>query len=205
MKAAWAKFHDTFDDNQDELAGALFASCYEHAFYINPMNLSSTVILLKDLGRTNDAKTLIEHYVAVRGDKREQFDLEGFTFAGEIKDPDVLDAFKQKLATLTDKRDPSLIMIGMAEKRGWNDKDLDLLANLDVDEYVELFKSHHNTELHAMISACMVFAKMTNASDPMKEILRRAREALSIIGTESPLNALRVRKYGVHVRDVNSN
>jgi hypothetical protein len=48
-----------------------------------------------------------------------------------------------------------------------------------------------------MIAACLQFDTIGNASASMKEITRRAKEALNLIGQESRINALRVKKYGI--------
>jgi hypothetical protein len=40
-----------------------------------------------------------------------------------------------------------------------------------------------------------------NATEPMKEISKRAKDALRRIGGESKINARRVKRYGVEISD----
>ena len=49
-----------------------------------------------------------------------------------------------------------------------------------------------------MLAGVLQFDRIVNASAEMKEISRRAREALKLIGTESPVNARRVAKFGIN-------
>jgi hypothetical protein len=43
------------------------------------------------------------------------------------------------------------------------------------------------------------FDSITNATGPMKEISKRAKDGLKRIGQESAMNARRVRRYGIEV------
>ena len=52
-----------------------------------------------------------------------------------------------------------------------------------------------------MIRGALQFRKAVNASDPMKEIVKRVTNALERIGGESNINARRVNKtYGISVK-----
>jgi hypothetical protein len=48
-----------------------------------------------------------------------------------------------------------------------------------------------------MISMCLQFRSQGGESDHQGIIAARARAALALIASESPMNALRVSKYGV--------
>ena len=72
---------------------------------------------------------------------------------------------------------------------------------MPVDHYYRVFKSKTGDELKSIIAFCLRLDRTVNVADEMKEIAKRAREALKLIGEESPLHALRIRKYAV-VRNV---
>jgi hypothetical protein len=50
-----------------------------------------------------------------------------------------------------------------------------------------------------MLAAAIQFDRIINTSAEAKEISKRAKDALRLIGAESPMNARRVAKYGVVV------
>ncbi|MCH8168718.1 MAG: hypothetical protein IIC03_12450 [Proteobacteria bacterium] len=90
-------------------------------------------------------------------------------------------------------------------KDGWDDDRLEALATAPIEEYRKAFKSHSGPELRRMLANVFQFDRVVDASDRMKEISRRAREALKQIGAESPINARRVRRFGVEVELADGN
>ena len=84
-------------------------------------------------------------------------------------------------------------------KGGWNDKDLAAVASLHEDDYYNLFKNNSGDRLYQLVSSALFFDRIVNASASQKEISNRARRALIRIGFESPINARRVRKYGIRI------
>src|SRR4051812_22741829 len=68
---------------------------------VDPVNLSGTVALFKDLGREEQAEEIVTSYVANRGGERDCWDLESLPFADMVTDESVRTAFSTKLARLT--------------------------------------------------------------------------------------------------------
>ncbi|WP_322887513.1 hypothetical protein [Sinorhizobium medicae] len=97
---------------------------------------------------------------------------------------------------MEETRDIAAIM--MAIKDGWGESQLTTLATAPVDEYRKAFKAHSGQELRRMLANVFQFERIVNASEEMREVPRRAREALKQIGSESPINARRVARFGVN-------
>jgi hypothetical protein len=87
--------------------------------YITPTNLNGTVSLFKKLGRPEQAKKMLDHYMENRNEDREFFDLAESLFHDTVSDPDVRAAFNEKAAQLDEKRDFTDIMLSI--KDGWDD------------------------------------------------------------------------------------
>jgi hypothetical protein len=198
---AWRMYHDSFADDQEQVLDAIYQSFFKCVQYITPVNLDGTVNLFKELGRQDQAAALIKHYVESHSEDRKLFDLRNYPFSGDIKDPDVVQAFEDKYAAFKVERDPVATLIWMANTNGWNDEDIAMLSTLPVDAYYRMFKMSGVTDLHKIISACLQFDSINNATAPMKEISKRAKDALKRIGQESAINARRVKRYGVQVND----
>ncbi|MGF7212947.1 hypothetical protein GGE65_007583 [Skermanella aerolata] len=192
---AWVKFRGSFDDNQEEVLDGIYNTFFSSINIIIPMNLNTTIKIFKSLGRSNQAHEMLDYYMKNRKGGREVFDLRESFSIREVDDPDVVKAFNDRLGMFKDVRTPSDIMIHMADINGWNDLDLQTLSKAPVDEYVRIFKMHRDKELSRRISACLQFNRISNATDRMREISERAKEALIIIGKESPINSWRIRRY----------
>jgi hypothetical protein len=196
---AWSLYHNSFADNEAAVADAIYQSTFDNVETVSPINLSGAVVLLKDLGRAEQAHKLIEQYMAKRNEPKEFYELEKNMFANEIKDHDVLKAFSEKLSTFQEKREPSVILLSIADRRGWSPEDIQNLTQISVDAYYDMFKAANGEEFAKLIEACLQFDRIGGLDEQTKQIPRLAKEALLRIGKESRLNARRVRKYGVKV------
>lgn len=196
---AWRLYHDSFDQNADEIAGAVRQSFESTLTQRTPAEASSTIAILKDLGRATEAEALLRAYVDAPTRNRKFFDLAEYPFPEMVKDPDLIAAFAEKLAAFEPALEGEVALRAMAEKTGWNDDEFNAVTTLTIDDYVRIFKATRGELLRSMISRCLRFATYGNASDQMKEISLRAREALRRIDAESPLNARRVAKFGVSI------
>ncbi|MEJ1463524.1 MAG: hypothetical protein RPU15_09660 [Candidatus Sedimenticola sp. (ex Thyasira tokunagai)] len=194
---AWRLYHDTFNDNGDEVINGLYESFKKNCKYITPMNLNGTVSLFRELGEDDKASEIIEIYIENRKDETELFNMEENNFFGEIRDKVVIDRFNdvynQSVTTETAKQ----VLDRVAGKSGWNQSDEVVLANTSVDEYYNLFKSEVGRHLSSFVTTCLKFGQFGNASDQQKEIASRATEALRRIASESEINKRRVKKFGV--------
>ena len=199
FEAAWRLYHDSFDDNRDAVVKAIDSSFRKTFQYITPLNLDGTVRLMKDLNQADTAAELIALYVQGRNEGRTFFDLDQYSFAGDVTDPDVRAAFKAKHDSMNVDKDVRAMLLGL--KGGWNDETIRTLADLSVEEYRDIFKKERDADLRRILAGALQFDSITNASEPMREISRRARAALRMIGAESPINARRVRRYGITVAD----
>ncbi len=166
---------------------------------ISPVNLNGTVSLLKDLGRTEQAKELIDFYIA----SRDGVALICSTsptrhLAAKLLDPDVRAAFEKKRDAVREQREPKEHSAGhRGSARARQQEDVRVLAAVSVDEYYKLFTENERDEMQRMIWTALSFEKVGYSTG--QEIAKRAREALKRIGRESAINARRVRRYGVCV------
>ena len=201
---AWRAFHDSFSENQEQVLDTIYRSFSKDVQHRTLLDLNGIVWLLKGLGRPEQAAETIKTFVASRGDNRRVFDLNIYPFRDKIDDPDVIHAFEEKYAAIPDEQDLTAVLLSVANRHGWSEEEISTLSGMSVDEYYAIFKAHDGDELRKIIDACLQFDRILSTSNPMREISRRAKEALKRIGQESPINALRVRKYGVEV-DVGGN
>jgi hypothetical protein len=192
---AWRLYHDSFEDNETQVLEAINGAFVRNVRNISLTNLNGTVRLFKDLGWTEKAGEIIRCYVESHGENQSAFDLENFPFRENVTDPDVVTALNAKFETFHDDRDVAKTLLGMSN--GWSPDDVRFLSRLPADEFYALFKNNSGRTLHKLINACLQFDRIVNASNPMRTISRKAKEALSRIGNESRINSRRVAKYGI--------
>jgi len=165
---------------------------------ITPTNLSGTISLFKDLGRSEQAKELLQFYLESRASEGPKFfDLQENIFGGHVKDPDVRAAFDQRSSVGKVRRDPKLLLLNVARNKSWGSSDLEELAGVSADGFKSLFKATEGDELSSIISAALEFGRIGNASDDMKTIASNATAALRSIAAESAINARRLALYGI--------
>jgi hypothetical protein len=151
FEEAWRLYHDSFENNTDAVLDAIYASFVRNFAYITPTNLSGTVSLFKQLGRTDQALVMLNYYMANRKEDRAFFDLENNLFGDSITDPDVRQAFDEKSVAVPETRDVQQMLSAL--KDSWNDKQIEELAATPTDEYYRAFKENSGPELRKILSA----------------------------------------------------
>lgn len=193
---AWREYHDSFANNKDHVLDTLYTSFKKNVKFITPTNLNGTVALFKELGRPEQAAELLAHYMKERNENREFYDLNENPF-GTVTDPDVRAAFDEKCAQVEEKRDVRTLMTKI--KDGWSDEELAILASVPTADYRKIFSESSGIELRRILSGVLQFDRIINASPHMREISKRAREALREIGGESDINRRRVKRFGINL------
>ncbi|OJU31998.1 MAG: hypothetical protein BGN99_03440 [Alphaproteobacteria bacterium 65-37] len=198
FESAWRLFHDSFLDNENEVADGICQSFLKSAERITPLNLNGTISLLKDLGRVEKANELLQHYMATRKDGRDFFDLEESVFGSDVTDPDVREAFKARLDAFADERTADQILHGIGKGEGWGPRDVGILERLAADDLYKIFKAANGKDLRTLVRGGL-YGSQVRGAEELKPIAERAKEALRRIGLESELNRRRVERFGIAV------
>lgn len=198
---AWALYHDTFNDNSDEVIDSLYNSFEKNCKYITPINLNGTVSLFRELGESKKASELIDIYIKTRRDETEIFNLEESNVFGDIEDQEIVDKFNDAYNASVKSESAEEVLDRIADNMSWNKKDEIILANTTTDDYFSLFKSIAGRRLSKFVTTCLRFGQFNNANNQQKEIAKRATEALKRIASESEINKRRVMKFGVNLAD----
>lgn len=198
FQKAWDLYHDSFDNNGEEVLNAIEAAFRLGATRITPTNLNGTVSLFKQLGHPQRASALVEFYIEARSSEpRRFFNLDEYTFRDNITEQEVIDAFAEKAASAPEERDFAELLAKL--RHGWSQEDIDALAALPEDEYESIFRAAKGQDLRQILAGALSFDSVVNATPEMKEIPRRARVALQRIAAQSPINARRAAQWGIAV------
>ena len=194
---AWDLYHNSFSNNQAGVINGLYESFKENAKYISRGNLNGTVMLFRELNENKLADELLEIYIREHENNPALFDLNHYSFAGDITDALII----EKFAKLTDKykevRTVRDVLSKISGRNGWSREDEKILANANSDEFYKVFKNEEGEHLSTYVDTCLHFNRCTNASEEQKTISLNATLALKKIAKESPINAIRVKKFGI--------
>jgi hypothetical protein len=179
---------------------AMVESVKANVVAISPVTLSGTVVFLKEFGRGEQAQELVRFYIDNRQEQPGFWNLRG-PVLGHVTDPDVRDAFEKKFTADAIPPDPEQILRRLGERGGWDQEDLERLAGLTEADYVHIFKRLRGSDLGSAVTGGLIFRDMSNADDRMKSSTRMVEGALRQIARESPMNAKRVRNFGVQIEE----
>ncbi|WP_394672139.1 hypothetical protein [Limnobacter sp.] len=196
---AWRLYHDSFDNNQEQVIAMIFERFKENVKFITPLNLNGTVTLLRELKRGDLADQCIDHYVFHRKDQPTLFDLDNYAFAADITDSTIIERFGKEIVSCEPTLPLRDVVARISSIRGWGKKDIDVMSSATENDYYELFKSEKGEHLRSYVKACIQFTQIAGVGERERLISTTALAALKRIASESEINRRRVASYGVEV------
>ncbi|MCM5704972.1 hypothetical protein [Larsenimonas salina] len=152
FSSAWRLYHDTFENNGDEVVKCLYESFKENCKHITPVNLNGTVLLLRELGEDDKASEIIDIYIKNRKEETELFNMKEINLFGDIRDQEIADKFNHIYSQSVDTETAKQVLERMAGKSAWNQSDEVVLANTSVDDYYHLFKNERGVHLSSFVT-----------------------------------------------------
>jgi hypothetical protein len=195
LDTAWRPFHDSFSDNEEEVVSALLDGTKKSLEVVSLPNLNVAVMLLKELGRQDEASNLLKFFAKNRTDD------DYWTFDDPFErgpfDPDVKAVIEEKLRPKEQKLDLATAL--MQAGKTYDSQTVKSLAAVPVEAYRDLILGSRGEQLRSIILSALEFRRISNASDDMRRVQELMEEALRMLGRHSLLNELRIKKYGVSV------
>lgn len=197
FQEAWSKFHDSFDDNAEDVIACLSDSFRDNARYISPINLDGSVRLLRYLGKNKLATRIIDLYIEKRKNEAGLFVLVPALEGNEIKDEEVIARFRAVHSSLRRKWTLEELCQRLMAAVGDVSEEENQLSEASVEEFIRLFTSVRGAVLSSCVDLCLSYNRLGGITEPQQRIADKATAALQQIGRRSRLNASRVRRFGV--------
>jgi hypothetical protein len=189
----WRRFHGSFSGDTDAFISELHAAALHGIAHIGSGDLNSTVRVLRELGKSDLADDLIDKYIDAHKSQPGTFDLKEHPFGGSIDDTVLRSKFDAVHAGLVQLPGLEESLSFMSRTSSHNPEHLQALRDASVDDYEAVFmKDHDEIKLANLIKWSLRWADSDSS-----EITVKAREALERIKRTSPLNAIRVARYGI--------
>jgi len=194
---AWRRYHDSFLIDDDKFLDGLYDDTMQSLHTIDPINLSSTTLLMREFGRDQQADNLIKAYFAQPKVRPNQLN-EDLELWGEREiDPAVVSGFKKLKNEYVDKRNPKDVLIKMATNRSCNAEDIILLSKQNSDDFVNIFESIHDSMLTEIVKYAISLGKFDGHHHQLLDAA--VTGALKAIASKSPLRKRRISNYGIVV------
>ncbi|ONT74555.1 hypothetical protein A8E45_14930 [Burkholderia cenocepacia] len=195
---AWNLFHNRLDVTADELADAFVGSVTAAARVISPVNLNSTVKVLRELGLDEKADEIIEIYIGKRRDTPRIFDVDHHSRLGEVDDPRTrarfLEIFNNSGDALTLQEAADIIVAN----EHWDDRVVPAFVRAESEQLVELLMVNQGENLPKLISGML---NLPVGMEDRERVRLNVVGALTVVGRQSPLNRMKVKRWGVHIAD----
>lgn len=195
-REAWAPFASSFDDDEAPFVAGLLAACRANVNVIAPREVQGVVETLRQLGRDEEADSLIEDYVSARSSDK---DIQAFValthsaFWDEVNDPHLVTRLRALIAPAQqDRRTLQEVIEPICLKNGWNPNDIPRLDSFSANEYYKFFKTYKGESLQWCVKKCLEIGSNTGHNGMYESIGQKTKEALVRIARESNLNKLRV-------------
>jgi hypothetical protein len=196
MTEAWGLLHNSFDDNTTQFLDRLVRTATADARWLRYFDAEAVCFVLRALGDDTKSSAFAAHWVAVNG----AVDPARLARPTDDFGPGTRDnAFRDmaETAAMANAQTPSLAdtIKGLVGRNGWNPIDEEILATASADDYIDFFRSRTgDPHLSSYIRLCLKFGGF--AGNPAyRRIGVTVSNALRLLATESPINALRVANF----------
>lgn len=190
----WAILRGGLGDDADDFVAAVAEAIETHGRAMTPIDASTALHFLRELGRADEADRLLPIYVDAQDGKPREFYAAFGNDRGRL-DPAIVHAFEARLATMPVAKDPAEILLKISRTRSWNPEDVAYLATIPDNGFDRLLIELPDEDLHAAIAMALDFGRMTPTRPADAQVARRMADALRRAAERSAINRLRLQTH----------
>lgn len=193
---AWEKYHGSFNIDDDVILDLLYNTAIENLTIINLGSVNSTVKLLRECEREDQASQLVKQYIAENNfEKNILGDSMTRAFISGSIDPEIKAELNNIDEQYVDTREPIEVMRKITNNRSWNPEDITLLSRVSPENYEKIFHELEGRELSSI--AKFLIARSDDGDENNKKMGQALRAGLERIANKSYLRAERIKSYGI--------
>lgn len=196
-RSAWDNFHNSFSNDQELVTQQLFDSFISNINQVSPSDLNSLVSILRMLNENEKASIIIESFISNRKSEIELFNPTHIKFNHNVDDAEIIEKFSNTYSQVKPSATIKEVLDRISGQNGWRNEDIDTLSNSTEEEFYTYFKGLNGPNLTSHVSTCLQFGRFNNGSCQMELIASTAKAALLRIASESKINEIRMRKFGI--------
>lgn len=206
LEAIWDLYRASFADNQDEFVRRLYTHIKDNIEKTDAHILNNAVGFLRDLNEDVKADSLIDSYLSCfdKPEDEERFTPNNFNKFYDVKDKVLLEKFDRHYKTLISHEEPIKVLQRAIRTLNWSEKDLTLLAELSVDDYLNNLESLEGKEFYEFIKKYLDIGKSSFEDERYNRISLTITNLLLKLAESNNFNRYRIEQiYGVKKVDNN--
>jgi hypothetical protein len=185
--SAWIPYRDNFDDVSEQLSQSIRQAYIDNVDVVSPTDLDSAFSLLLDLNYSDYASDIWESYRKFNKNNPSMFDL-NIPYANEVKNLSLRNHFSEEFDKNEITNTPLDLLEKSVEKNNFSIQNLAIINSISEDDLYNFIKNYKKSSLSDIIRFSL--SAQGNISQIMRAVLCR-------IGKENPLNARRVKGFGI--------
>lgn len=197
FQSAWGRLHYSFRSGE-EVVVEIAQTLKDEAAFLSAEHLHGVVSLLRSFQMDDLVSGVIDAYISANDGAKGAFDTTRIFLRDEALDEEVEKRLDQARLAMKEPRHIDQIFLQLNDQ-GFSDETLSALSSAPVEEYVRIFKAYESDELRTILIGVFQYSRVANASEPMKAILGKARDALTMLAQESRINEHRAKAWGVTI------
>lgn len=200
---AIALFHGSFHDNEQDVVTAFASAIRDDFENTHAAELNVAVILLRKIGREDEADSLIEFYVCNKDGDAASFDTSKVIFSGQPIDSKLQKAFQDRFRELNPPttKVPKDELIRIGDTGSTTLDDITYLNSLTVEDYVLAFRQSAGEEKDFVVQGALLACIADSHRNNQENLDTICDQAFRQIANESPLNRFRLEKYNIRPED----
>jgi hypothetical protein len=192
---AWDLFHNTFDDNRQQIIDRMSSAFFRLKATTLPVNADSTIRLMRAFGEVELANRMAQEWIAERANEQrwkllEKREVELFHPLQDIPFKTAVEAAYLDWNKNT-RPSFSAVLDSLRQERYIHAHEMAELAEADADAYFAYFRANPGRSLARIIAQLLILAP--DPDEPQRDVIKaRIREALDRLAEENPTNRVRL-------------
>lgn len=189
FSSAWEAYHNSFDDNSEEIVSSFAKAFPAAAPTMHAMNANSTIALMRQLGQEELANSFIADWITPRrGARRRELSLREAEIFGPLTDAGFIHALDQAEREEATEPDLKEALETVARGQGSLDQALRTISRSELQEVIQWFERNPGRASRTFITTSMQF----RGGEHVAVAQGRIRDALKVLAERSPINAIRI-------------
>jgi hypothetical protein len=195
---AWSMFHNGIEDDHDAVVDALESAFCRATDCVSLSDLDGTYRLFEELGKSDRAQRLIDAFVNEPFNQIDAFDEASNAVLGAPQSEAVRTAVRRRYDELLEKVDITTAFRKISRNEGCSRAELRVLSEVSEDEIHNAIQKCAPEHRQELIKGLLLFrGHGTSSDDPHRKIGQRCESLLRRLASESLINRLRMKKYGI--------
>lgn len=197
LRESWRSYHQSLTNTAEDVLRPIVECFLANCQFYSLNDLNSIINISRSLNYPQWASEALEKYISIKKDVKGAFDLSNLYLTNEDDlAPDIREALTAAALAQNPEYGVDEMFLRLREE-GYDTEMNIQLAELPVEEYIRVFKSHNGEKFDDIVNGVRQWLGLLNPTDAINTIMDKSALAFIEIGKESDINAYRTRRWGL--------